>query len=367
MLRTMFHYDTTSGRWLQVSLRPGAKQMEWATIIVADRAQIDQCVDEYLRGRCIQQFKNGELLTRGCIFELDGYARVLVWSLHHAVRDHWTLKNYMSDIEDTYAHRPLPSRRPFKPMIKYLEHFNRKPGLDYWRRHLQNVLPTPFLQSLPSARRVIANKSVTRDVFVGHGLLARQFGIMASTLVTCAWSIVLAAHSGCMDVIFGQILAGRREQKYSWAIIPLIRCSDAPVRDLGSMTGVTINIVARRVVLTLGITVLESLRRVQLDQIEISKHENITSSDLLSEGIPVFDLFKSLLNFKNDLDDQPLLDSSAYDHLFSKPRSCSLEGCVSHLFFRRPPADFRPSFELPFVNPFYYPHFHFYAHIHAGN
>jgi Condensation domain. len=115
----------------------------------------------------------------------------------------------MTDIENIYAHRPLSPRRPFKPMIKYLSHLDRTTGLNFWRRHLQNATPTSFLQTLPGAPRTISNETVTREVHIEHGSLVRQFGIMASTLVTGAWSIVLAAHSNCSDVVFGQILAGR--------------------------------------------------------------------------------------------------------------------------------------------------------------
>jgi Condensation domain len=209
MLRTLFSFEPMSGRWLQVLVRPGAKQMEWTTVIVANEAELDLRVNEYQHGHAIQPFKNGELLTRVCIFELDGYARVLVWSLHHALTDHWAIHSYVSDIGDTYASRPLPSRRPFKSMIKYLERLDRTVGLDFWRGHLQNVTPTPFLLGHPGSRRVISDKTATREVLVDHRSLTKQFGILASTLVTAAWSIVLAAHSNCTDVTFGQALAGR--------------------------------------------------------------------------------------------------------------------------------------------------------------
>jgi Condensation domain len=209
MFRTLFSFEPVSARWLQVLVRPGAKRMEWTTVIVADEAELELRVGEYRRGGAIQPFKDGELLTRICIFELDGYPRVLVWSLHHALTDHWVIDSYLSDIEDTYACRPLPPRRPFKPMIKYLEHLDRTTGLEFWRSHLQDATPTPFLLSLPGSRRVIAEETVLRNVHVDHISLTRRFGIMASTLVTAAWSIVLAAHSNCTDVVFGQVLSGR--------------------------------------------------------------------------------------------------------------------------------------------------------------
>jgi hypothetical protein len=68
----------------------------------------------------------------------------------------------------------------------------------------------------------------------------------------------------------------------------LYRCRfilDAPVKEIGSLNGVTINTVARRVILNSDETVLDTLRRIQFDQTEIRKHENITLADLLSDGI----------------------------------------------------------------------------------
>ncbi|KAF8580663.1 CoA-dependent acyltransferase [Ramaria rubella] len=183
MLRTMFVFDPTSNRWLQILVRPGAKRMEWMTVVVADEAELDSRVDEYRQGRSIQHFEVGELLTRACLFEIGGRPRVLVWSLHHAVTDHRTLDNITSDIEDVYAGRPLPFRRPFKPVVSYLEKLDRTSGLEFWRRHLEDAAPTPFLQSLPGAPRATTDATVTRAVHTEHGSFTRRFGIMPSTLV----------------------------------------------------------------------------------------------------------------------------------------------------------------------------------------
>ncbi|KAF8585350.1 acetyl-CoA synthetase-like protein [Ramaria rubella] len=53
-----------------------------------------------------------------------------------------------------------------------------------------------------------------------------------------------------------------------------------PIKDIQSMTGITINTVPCRVALNLHLTVIETLRHIQLDQIEMG-------------------LFKTLLNFRN--------------------------------------------------------------------
>jgi Condensation domain len=110
---------------------------------------------------------------------------------------------------------------------------------------------------------------------------------------------------------------------------------DAPIRDINSMTGICINTVARRVILNSAATVLETLRQIQSDQIDISKHENIALSDLQSEGISVSGLFKTILNFRNlpsnqDVDD---LSSSTGDSLFAKNRSNARDGYVLCLHY----------------------------------
>ncbi|KAF8584770.1 acetyl-CoA synthetase-like protein [Ramaria rubella] len=312
MLRTMFVFEPASNRWLQVLIRPGAKRMEWITVVVADEAELDLRVDEYRQGRSIQPFEDGELLTRACLFEIGGRPRVLVWSLHHALVDHKTLDSITSDIEDVYAGRPITPRRSFKPVVRYLEKLDRTSGLDFWRRHLEGVAPTSFLQSLPVAPRATTNRTVIRALHTEHGSFARRFGIMPSTLATAAWAIVLAAHSNCDDVVFGQILAGR----------------NAPIKDIGSMTGITINTVARRVALNPDATVIETLRHIQSDQIEIGKHEHITLADLHSEGLPVSGLFKTLLNFRNLQHGQAVDEVSPPDvgTLFGKYREGGRDG-----------------------------------------
>ncbi|KAF8587753.1 amino acid adenylation [Ramaria rubella] len=309
IFRTVFVFDPTSNRWLQVLLRPGAKKMEWTTIIVPDETELDSCVREYQQGRAIDQFANAHLLTRACVFQVGGSSRALVWSLHHALLDHWAMDIAISDLENVYAHRRLPPRRSFKPMIKYLERLDRTPSLKFWRSHLEKATPTPFLLAPPGTARATTNASVGREVRTGHGSFTRKSGIMPSTLATCAWSIVLAAHSNCTDVVFGQVLAGR----------------NAPIRDIGSMTGITINTVARRVIHNPETTVLDMLRQVQTGQIEISKHETITLADLESEGIPVSGLFKSLLNFRN-LPGADLLEGASSDRLFAASRDGGRDG-----------------------------------------
>lgn len=50
MLRTLFSFEPVSARWLQVLVRPGAKRMEWRTVVCADEDELDLRVEEYQQG-----------------------------------------------------------------------------------------------------------------------------------------------------------------------------------------------------------------------------------------------------------------------------------------------------------------------------
>lgn len=219
MFRTVFVFDHASGGFLQCVMRPSWKQMEWMTVNVTNEAELEAAIDEYQFGRGSQKFGQGELLTRACMFELDNTPRAVVWSLHHGLGDHWSLNTAEFDIADMYFQRPLPYRRPFKPMIKYLKNIDRTAGLRFWQDHLFGAKPTSFPHSLQNAPRAIVNTVLSREVHCEHSLFSRQFGVMASSLVTAAWSVVLAKHTNDTDVVFGQVVAGRS------------RCYSSPYRN----------------------------------------------------------------------------------------------------------------------------------------
>jgi hypothetical protein len=113
-LRTVLVFDPSTDRFIQVVMRPGWKRMQWTTVVVMDESDLDMACGS-------RNFEDGELLTRACIFEANGVSLALRWSVHHGLADHWTMDSIEIDIGDIYPGRPLPLRRSFQPMIKYLE------------------------------------------------------------------------------------------------------------------------------------------------------------------------------------------------------------------------------------------------------
>ena len=198
---------------------------------------------------------------------------------------------YESDVKELYKGHKLPQRRAFKTLVKYILSIDHAAGLDFWKKKLSTATPLPFLQPDPGAQRTTANTWITRRVHPGYSTLAREYGIMASTLATAAWALVLAAHTGSLDVVFGQPVTGR----------------SAPIRGIEEMVGVCINTVARRVILDPTASVIDTLRAIQADQVEITKYEYIGLAEIQRHGVSdVGNLVRTLLNIRNLPGDQEL-------------------------------------------------------------
>lgn len=82
------------------------------------------------------------------------------------------------------------------------------------------------------------------------------------------------------------------------------------------MTGVMINTVARRIFLNPQSMVLATLQEIQSDQLEISKHEVVSLTELESQGIPVSRIFNNILNFRN----KQKMKRTEFERIFAKPR-----------------------------------------------
>lgn len=92
------------------------------------------------------------------------------------------------------------------------------------------------------------------------------------------------------------------------------------------MAGMCLNTVARRVILDPEASVIETLRTIQAEQLEISKHDHIALSELAAEGVPVSSMFNSLLNF---LSLPPEEDADVeIQKIFSDARIHSADGYV---------------------------------------
>lgn len=142
----------------------------------------------------------------------------LVRSFHHILMDAWCFSLLMNDFLRFYRAAQedellsLPSPRPYRDYIRWLEGQDRERAENFWRDTLTGFeAPTKFsIESEQSTKGVKDHVSrLTVDETQWLQALAQQNETTLNTLVQAAWGLVLSRYSNDNDIIFGVTVAGR--------------------------------------------------------------------------------------------------------------------------------------------------------------
>jgi amino acid adenylation domain-containing protein/non-ribosomal peptide synthase protein (TIGR01720 family) len=148
----------------------------------------------------------------------------LIWSTHHLLVDGWSWPLIFSELSALYesgadAAGGLETPCSYREYVGWLQ--RRGGGGDddrFWRAQLDGVAdPTPIpLMPADRQERHDASGEIVRvlsaETTAALGALARSHQVTLGTIVSGAWSLVLAHHSGRSDVVFGASFAGRPDQ-----------------------------------------------------------------------------------------------------------------------------------------------------------
>ncbi|MEV7319542.1 non-ribosomal peptide synthase/polyketide synthase [Streptomyces sp. NPDC093970] len=116
----------------------------------------------------------------------------------------------------------------------------------------------------------------------------RAHGLTLNTLLNAAWGLTLASATGRPDVVFGTTVAGRPSE----------------VHDVGNIIGLFLNTVPTRIAFDPAEPVLDLLRRVQGERLDLMPHEHLSLGVLQAETghRKLFDTLFVLRN--NDTEDR---------------------------------------------------------------
>ncbi|RYP80123.1 hypothetical protein DL769_002609 [Monosporascus sp. CRB-8-3] len=179
---------------------------------VVDEEPIFENVDdvsEYLKAAKSRPVEFGQPLSR-FVFSNDGgkATRVLVWSIHHALYDGWSIPLMMQDLGTLYDGKTYvpPPRAPFNTFVAHLESGDANASPSFWRDYIKDAdysifppLPRRGFQPAPSG--CIQGK-------VDISLDAVQ-GVTLPTVIRAAWGLTSCAYASAGDVVFGTTLTGR--------------------------------------------------------------------------------------------------------------------------------------------------------------
>jgi surfactin family lipopeptide synthetase C len=145
-----------------------------------------------------------------------------VWSFHHILKDGWStalvLKEVLAHHEALRFGRSITfgNPRPFRDYIAWLQRQDTARAERFWRRTLQGCTrptPLPFaaagLAGLPNQGCAACDLPLTAELTEALQALARRHQLTLNTLVQGAWGLLLHAHSGAEDIVFGTTVTGR--------------------------------------------------------------------------------------------------------------------------------------------------------------
>ncbi|MEM1451769.1 MAG: amino acid adenylation domain-containing protein [Planctomycetota bacterium] len=219
----------------------------------------------------------------------------LVWSFHHIALDGWSMRilltEVLADVEAAARGEAVarPAAGRFEDHVAWLARRDANADRAFWRGALAGfAAPTGLRVPAPTAAASGKHEfsvALSREATERLTRAARVERVTVNTALRGAWALVLAAHAGEDDVVFGATVSGR----------------PADLAGVESIVGMFINTVPVRVRVDRAAPIGDWLRAIQRERNEASEHEHaslaaVQKDSELPAGTPLFD---SILVFEN--------------------------------------------------------------------
>jgi amino acid adenylation domain-containing protein len=202
---------------------------------------------------------------------------LLVVSMHHAIFDFWSSQFLFEDASDIYRGLTPVPRPQFNSFVSYAESLDKDKMDQFWAQYLEGAATTQLGAEQPCAPNTSSRRPIAGDI--------REFtsstGFSIGVLLYLTWAIVLAKHTGNLDVTFAITLSGR----------------DVPVQGVQQLNGPTLTTVPLRVRFEDGMDIAQGLSHVQGALWDLAKHAQHGLRRSLRAGGHSSDLFDTLVNF----------------------------------------------------------------------
>ena len=243
ILRTRIVQDSREGL-LQVVLRGG---IDWTCA---------SNLEDYLEKDSAAPMGLGQRLARFALITEEGSSPSrFVLTLHHALYDGHFLANIRGLVSTLYRNEEEWPIRDFKHFVRYTTTRAHSAGaLEYWVGQMDGFASEMFPASS------LSDKPPSASGFHLHQCsmpLIQEPVVTTSSLIRAAWALTVSACSGALDVIFGATVSGRQ----------------ADIAAVEDIAGPTIATVPVRVQINPSQTVLDYLRQVQKQAVDMIPYE----------------------------------------------------------------------------------------------
>jgi len=214
--------------------------------------------------------------------------RCLVWTIHHALYDGWSINLMLQRVQQIYLDgaSSIP-QTPYSRFVKYLTKMDSEASSRYWKDALGGSNATHF----PHSMQTTSNGTPDGQTYQHTVKLSphKHTDITPSNVIRAAWALVLAMYTGSDDVIFGETLSGR----------------DIAVAGIMDVCGPTLTTIPTRVQIDNGATVSDFLKKIATsvtDRIP-HQHHGISAIKAIGEDMAAACNFQNLLVVQTESED----------------------------------------------------------------
>ncbi|KAK1914246.1 hypothetical protein P3342_007492 [Pyrenophora teres f. teres] len=234
-----------------------SSKMGMLQVVLADGIEWEQAneLEQYLEKDKSVSMGLGDSLARYALVRDVGTGkRWMVWTLHHALYDGWSLPQIANLVTEVYHGAEVGKQPGFNAFIKYLGEQDHEAAAAYWQGTLADCQAISFPALPPAVQQPVADATTA---FQCPALARRPSDITMSTLIRAAWALLASSYTSSDDVVFGATVTGR----------------NAPVAGIEAMAGPTIATVPVRVRVQHSHKVSEFLHSVQQQATEMIPYE----------------------------------------------------------------------------------------------
>lgn len=133
--------------------------------------------------------------------------RHLVWTIHHAIYDAWSLPIMEKLAQDAYTGASIQSPPPFSAFIGYHLSIAPSDSGSFWKLSLQGFQSDIFPPLPPGTTQ--PPKANSQLDFASQLPRTARTDITSASLVKAAWALTVHHHTDTDDVVFGATVSGR--------------------------------------------------------------------------------------------------------------------------------------------------------------
>jgi amino acid adenylation domain-containing protein len=294
ILRTRLVHEGETAALFQVVIKPQPQEWKWYDT-VAD--YLSESV-KLSMGPGDPLFRLGLIRTVSNSSSNDS-APTLIWTMHHAVYDSWSMDLILRQVSAHYRAEDYIYINPnYNSFVGFI-HEQEQKSTQWWNSYLRGASDASIFPKVPMTGNLHLTSTadkVIRKEFVFPDILPP--GYSPAVLLRAAWAIVMSRHTGGESVLFGETRLGR----------------NVSLEGIDTLVGPTIASVPILASVNRNQTVTSFLTQIRDIGLEIQNFEHLGIQNIrrISEDARVACSFQTLLVF---LENEDRVDGDSLFHV----------------------------------------------------